>query len=292
MGGKSKGGGIGGAFKGGGALGGAIGAGAGAVLGGPAGAIIGGGLGAFQGKIKPGGGGYNTGPSVARAKAPTFNAIIDKKGNLGKNYQSQFNYEAIEANPNAMKALRKEALRAPGSQSAWLNLALQKQQMEQAGLGDQAAAMQAGQLAQARSQLASRGGLGGGAAERLAGSGAREQMLERQRIAREGASSRLGLQSQDEDRRLDLLKQMPGMELQWLQPKVQQAQYKTSGQAAAQDANIQRALQELGNQRAFKEGRYQDAMKEWATSQQAGALAKQGERQGPAKWFHGLPGFG
>jgi hypothetical protein len=84
-------------------------------------------------------------------------------------------------------------------ESPWYKMALEKQGAEQAGLMDQASRQQAGALAGARSQLAMRGGLGGGAAERLASGGAENlsQMMQQQRQAGAVERGQLGMQGAD-----------------------------------------------------------------------------------------------
>lgn len=84
-------------------------------------------------------------------------------------------------------------------QSPWYKMALDKQGAEQARLLGQTQQQQAGQLAQARSNLAMRGGLSGGAAERMARAGAESGALAAQNIRGSGAIERgqLGMQGAD-----------------------------------------------------------------------------------------------
>jgi hypothetical protein len=84
-------------------------------------------------------------------------------------------------------------------ESPWYKMALQKQESEQSRLMDQAARQQAGALAGARSQLAMRGGLGGGSAERLASSGAENltNLMQQQRQASAIERGQLGMQGAD-----------------------------------------------------------------------------------------------
>jgi len=91
--------------------------------------------------------------------------------------------------------------------SQWAKLAEQKQRAEELQAREDISADMAGQLAGARSQLAMRGGLGSGARERLATSGQRGLNAERQRLARQGQLSRMGLGMEDQSRKDRMLGQ-------------------------------------------------------------------------------------
>ena len=84
--------------------------------------------------------------------------------------------------------------------------------------------------------LAGRGGAGAGARERLAAQTGRQSLAESQRERRAGALSRLGILSEDEQRKLALQQQLPAQQLQLAQAASaeQQAQQQTDLQKAAQ----------------------------------------------------------
>jgi len=103
----------------------------------------------------------------------------------------------------ALQALKQQAF-AEGD-SPWARMQLQKQQMEQTQAGNDAAAAQAQGLAQAQSSLMRQGGLSSGARTSLAKQGARDLMMARQGVASQGAAGRLDIQSQDLNRKQDLL---------------------------------------------------------------------------------------
>jgi len=142
-------------------------------------------------------------------------------------------------------------------ESPWYKMALQKQGLEEANLMNQAAAQQAGALAGSRSQLAMRGGLRGGSAERLAMSGAENlaSTMQRQRMAGALERSNLGMQSAD------------------LASKLAQANAQTLTEAQAR--NIGAGVGELDKQRAYELAKYQEQMKGYAAEKTGQALGRE-----------------
>lgn len=142
-------------------------------------------------------------------------------------------------------------------ESPWYKMALQKQGLEEANLMNQAAAQQAGALAGSRSQLAMRGGLRGGSAERLAMSGAENlaSTMQKQRMAGALERSNLGMQSAD------------------LASKLAQANAQTLTEAQAR--NIGAGISELDKQRAYELAKYQEQMKGYAAEKTGQALGKE-----------------
>lgn len=240
--------------------------------------------------LKPQKTNFDYGPSISRPEQITYGTNpLDKSGQLKSSYQVKPAYsDPIQADSRGMDAFRTEALRT--GPSAWLNNQLEQQKIQEAQNNEDSSQMASGQNAQARSALAMKGGLTSGASERLAGSGARNQLLERQKNSRAGEVNRLGLQSTDESNRLDTLGKLPGMETAWIQPQIQQSQYNATNAANADVYNTNNRLGVQNNQRQFNQDQYGQGMQEWADAQQAKAIGKQGERKGPSKWFYGVPG--
>jgi len=142
-------------------------------------------------------------------------------------------------------------------ESPWYKMALQKQGLEEANLMNQAAAQQAGALAGSRSQLAMRGGLRGGSAERLAMSGAENlaSTMQKQRMAGALERSNLGMQSAD------------------LASKLAQANAQALTEAQAR--NIGAGVGELDKKRAYELAKYQEQMKGYAAEKTGQALGKE-----------------
>jgi hypothetical protein len=139
----------------------------------------------------------------------------------------------------------------------WQQMALQKQGAEQAKAMDEAARQQSGALAGARSSMAMRGGLRGGAAERLAASGAQNLAQTMQQQRQVGAIQRgdIGL------RGAEMAKEI--------------AQGNVAAQTEGQARNIQAGLNEIGAKRGYDVARYQEQMKGYAADKTGQALAKQ-----------------
>lgn len=160
---------------------------------------------------------------------------MGKKGAVG--FQSSLGHvedqlKGINLNTDALKALRERGLST--GDSRWAELQLQKQAMEEQDQLGKAVRENASSRAGAIGSLARSGGASSGARERLAAGGARDLDMARQDVGRSGMMARLGIRSDDENKRLDVLKMLPGAEVQSLQPELQ----KTSmwAQTAASDA--------------------------------------------------------
>jgi hypothetical protein len=145
-------------------------------------------------------------------------------------------------------------------ESPWYKMALEKQGAEQARLMDQAARQQSGALAGARSQLAMRGGLTGGAAERLAGSGA-ENLLQTMQLQRQGGAverGQLGMQGADIASKL--------------------GQFNIGQQSSTDVRNLQTQLANLAAQEDRKRLVYSEGMKAKGSAMTAQATENAGKK--------------
>jgi hypothetical protein len=143
---------------------------------------------------------------------------ITMKSNMG---ELDDRLSGINLNTQGLEAIRDRALSS--GPSSWASLMLQQQDQQKAAAQDKLAETNATQGAQARSQMAMKGGLQGGASERMARQNARDLMLGQQELGRDDASKRLGIMTTDESQKLDLLKGLPGMEAQALEPDLKKA---------------------------------------------------------------------
>jgi len=143
-------------------------------------------------------------------------------------------------------------------ESPWYKMALEKQGAEQAGLMDQASRQQAGALAGARSQLAMRGGLGGGAAERMATSGAENlsQMMQQQRQAGAVERGQLGMQGADLASRI--------------------GQFNVGQQSDTDKTNLQTQMMDLAARENRKLQQFGETMKGYASGKTAEGIGKGG----------------
>jgi hypothetical protein len=200
----------------------------------------------------------------------------------------------VNVNQEGLNAIRTRALSQ--GPSAWLNLQMQKQGIDELSDVERAKQQSAGNQAQAESALAMRGGISSGARERLARSGASNALAQTQGIRRGGSVDRLGLQIADDQTKTGLLTQLPGMENQqaqfdlgkqtWLGDYAKQQQgvdmdsqkYNSDAKVAADKYNIGNSLNETLQKRAYDQGKYGEAMKAWAAGKSADAQANAGKK--------------
>lgn len=184
---------------------------------------------------------------------------LQKKGDSAQSdWQSQ--YDAMNSKrPDAIT--RKSRLDSKGELMAdvyklkgpeeWQKAALAKQGLEEAQLNDKGMHQAAGAAANARSALASKGGLTGGSAERLAKSQMNDQISMGQSAARQGLANRADIGLESENKR-----------------------------SAAEKYNIEQALGERNAEDAFNQQKYQTDMQEWAAAKQGQATFGAGKGKG------------
>lgn len=217
-----------------------------------------------------GGGNYSVNAGPKPVLGPYTNLRDSKTGLLAnENYRLNAG-EDIKLNTQGLDQIRSRATST--GPSAWANLMNERQGIEdtqaRSGLSQNAASAQA----QARASLASRRGLGGGSAERLARSGSRDLMAARQGAAQTSAGNRMNTALQDEQMRMDLLKSLPQMELASLDP-----QFKNKAtRLQTQQYNIDQALKDKYAEDQYNMMKYQEDMKTYAAAQQANAIGASG----------------
>lgn len=123
----------------------------------------------------------------------------------------------IMPDTRGIEKFRGEALRE--GPSNWSKLARNQLAGDEAIQRDALTGRAAAGAAGARTQLAMRGGLTGGAAERLAAGSARDSMVEGQGLAAHALGARNQIATTDEGNRIKMLTQLPGMEIDQLKPQ-------------------------------------------------------------------------
>lgn len=202
--------------------------------------------------------------NIGRPDRPAWESLLGQDGLMKEQYQ----LGAGGMQTGFLDRMRDQALRDPGQQSQWRQLAGQQLDQRQAAQGDQLARQQAGQQSQAMNRLAMTGGLRGGAGERMAGAGANNALLEQQRLARQGNQQRLGLDVQDEQNRLQGLSQLGNAEMQ------------VGGfNRDTQKYNIDKALQDTLQKRASDLNFYNEDMRAWAAERTAQATPSGGGKK-------------
>jgi hypothetical protein len=145
--------------------------------------------------------------------APDYNNPQNADGSMKDGYKLN-PWENVNANTGALEKLRGEAMRGAGTNSAWGDLMLQKQGVQQAQNADNAAAGANNNMLSVASRLAQTGGLGGGSRERLQRGAQQNAFIGRQQVERQGQTDRLGIQTQDENNRQQGLRDLQGMDNQ------------------------------------------------------------------------------
>ena len=198
------------------------------------------------GKLQEGDAGYTTvggGINEIDRDRPDFLTMRDTEGNLADRFTQTMG--------QSHTALRDKAMAEGDSAAA----AMQREQMQNAyrdqtnRLGQQ----QGSQLAQARSGMAMRGGIGSGARERLAAQGMQQGMAAQQGLGRNLANQNLNISMQDEQMKNQILQGMGGVE------------------NAMQRQNIDRLGQDISGQNTFMATNYGEDMKAYAAQKSAAA---------------------
>lgn len=237
--------------------------------------------------------------NVQRPDALSFNdlnanntQVLDENGNVRDQYKlgfdsimPQVNQQMgnIDFSTEGLQALRQKALQQ--GPSPWLQLQQQQLGNQLSQSKDDASSQNASANANAMSQLARSGGLSSGASERTAKSGAQSLNQQQQQIARQGITSGLDLQIQDENNKNALLSALPGQEAQAFAPQFQMANANLGQlgkeqalQMQADQSNIGTGLNELTQKRAFDLDQYQEKMKAWAADRTAQAQENAGKK--------------
>lgn len=216
-------------------------------------------------------GGNNPSPYFAdpgpKPDRPEFQTLIGDNDLLRKNLQLT-DKGPINQDKQVLEMLRGQALAGPGN-SAWEKMAMNRQALEESSLKDKALAGAGQAQASARSGLAMRGGLESGARERLALQGQNNLMTQMQDVSASGARARADIGLEAEKQRQGLAQQLPGMELQAIQPDLQNRQYSTE----VQKYNIDQAVNEKRAKDMADMAAYQEQMKAWAAAQTGNAMA-------------------
>ena len=145
--------------------------------------------------------------------------------------------------------------------SPWANMGTNQQASDQAGSLASSGGIQAGALNQASSNMAMRGGMGGGAASRLGRASADNAAMAQQNINRQGASDSLGAQ-------------MTGADM------TSASDQANAGVAQGIQAyNTQGNIKNLGGSNAYKIAKFGTDIKGFGAGQSANALAASGGKK-------------
>lgn len=158
-----------------------------------------------------------------------------------------------------------EAMRSGTGHGAKLAMANQNALALDAKQHGQAQAQ--GEAATSRAMLASKGGLSSGASERIAKSAGNRALDLNQAASQNTASQNRLISMEDENNRIKMLGQAPGMQLQASQFDL-----------GAQEGNINRQAQEMAKRNQYNLGGYNSSMQAWAGGKQAQATQNAGKK--------------
>lgn len=208
--------------------------------------------------------------NATKPKRPDFASIVDPAtGQLKSNYQimpfAQEELSKINLNTDGLQQIR-DMTKAPG-QSAWAKLMNQSQGLEEAGQRDVAQKTGSQAAATAFDTLAMRGGVSGGERERIAYGANNDTANALQGVSRQGQMDRAKIATQDETNRLDLLKGLPGMETQALDPQFKKATLLGN----AKTIDLGNLVNDTRDKNQYELGSYTEDAKNWAANKQAEA---------------------
>lgn len=231
----------------------------------------------------------NAQKEAEKKKAEGYAKGVDEQGRpIGPEYFSMIDpttgmlYSQYQVKPETLDASKLEGYQALKERalgtgpSKWANLMLDKQKQEELAGRDLATRQAMSGAAQARSQLAMRGGLRGGARERLASQSMRDALAARQDVSKQGIGSRFGILTEDESQRMKLLPQFSEAEGQL-------SRYNLELGNRAQQSNIEAALKEKQMKDAMAMDKYKEQMRAWAAEKEAEATRNQGGGGGGGK---------
>lgn len=242
-----------------GGVGKTVGAGLGGMFGGLPGAFAGSKAGGMFGGGAGGAGGFYVDPGPR----PEYNQYRSILGDGGLINKQDLNMKVGALGPG-YQAFQDRALAAPGT-SAWEQMAMNKQALEQQKAAQGAIESGQARSAEARGQLARRGGLSSGARERLAKGSMKDILMAQQGVGQAGQAARADIGLQGEQQRLAALGQLPGMEAS-----------RRGEETSAQQFNIQNALAQKAAEEQARILEYQEKMKAYAAAQQANAIGASG----------------
>lgn len=201
---------------------------------------------------------------------PGFQNIWDESQSLYPFMEQQTS--GINLNRDGLNKLRSEALRTGPSQ--WANLREQSQRLDQKNAMEGMKQDTASELATQRAQLAMRGGLSGGARERLAQSAIPASIQMQQGQRQQGQMARLGIGIQDEQNRMNQLQSLPGLELSALQPDLEKAKLLTG----AKEFDTQARAKNTTARNQYEMDKYNQQMQAWASNRTAQATENSGKK--------------
>jgi hypothetical protein len=224
---------------------------------------------------------------------PGYEGVLGGDGMIQDRYRlnvgKDIGYDPVQlqVNEGALQELRNRAMGT--GPSTWATLLKDQNDLESRFAQDKLKQQGMSDLALSQSQLAMRGGLQGGAAERLASQNTKNIAMQRHQLLQDQMKQRLGIGIEDERQRTGILQALPGMELGYGQAKAdvgfrnsenatKTAFQNRQNQLMADQYNIGNTLRDIQGRNAYNQGSYAEQMKAWAANKQADATAAAGNK--------------
>lgn len=226
---------------------------------------------------------YNGLDANGQPMRPERSSLIDPAtGKLVSQYQigvdQLTNGQLDPSKMEGYSAYKGEALRSGPSQ--WAKLMQEQQNIQRMGNMEKASRQAWAGAAQARGQLAMRGGLSSGARERIAQQSAHDLLGARQDIGRAANADNLKLLTDDESNRLKNLQNFTGMESDLgkynIDQQGKQDIFNIQNKAKVADYNIGKALEEKRAQDIWNMTNYQEQLKKFGAEGQSNAIQNSG----------------
>ncbi len=216
----------------------------------------------------------------AKPNSPEYLGSTDANGQLQDKYKlgtyKVNSFDQVNADPTGLNKIKEQAYNQ--GPSAWAQLMNQQQSTNQGTAMDASAKQNSGANAMAMSGLASRGGLSGGSAERLAMNSQKNNAFNQNSILRQGLTDKQNIGLQDQTQKASLLKSIPGMDMDVANLKMQNNafqnninQYNTSMQEKSDQYNSTAAMTDQQNKNSFNQNTYDQQMKDYAAGKQSDA---------------------
>lgn len=170
-------------------------------------------------------------------------------------------------------------IREVATNNPWLNLAKQRQGLEEQQLLGSAGKLAAQSARTAQSNLAMRGGLRSGASERMARQGALEQALAQQKVRSEGALTRAGYDVEGEKMRQGMLGTLASAEQGRAAYETGANQWNALQKAEAEKWGLEQGIQEGIRRGEYDKYKFGEEAKMYGAGKTADAIARSGGNQ-------------
>ena len=207
--------------------------------------------------------------------APELMSAYDDDGQLKQEFQFgdwKPEYE-LQYDPSGQAQWGLDEMKSRSSGTAWEDMMSQQADMSALDQKEQAYGAMQGQLAGARTQLQMRGGMGGGARERLAASGAQAVADQQAAIGRQTQLAKLGIGAQAQDRRDNMLGAYQSSLSGHLGQQAAADQYNAAGRLGFHKGRLGYLSGMMGMENQQQLGQYQQAGNIYGAEQTADAIA-------------------